>query len=135
MLEGNELINLVENPSVFHIESSSFPRNLIKKSSASSFCESENGDSFNHEKVIFLERNGKDEKAHEHALFAVPEDRWCMNLINISLLLSYASLPWGKKNALDISFHHLSLIFHKLSSKYEKYWRTQTGLQHAACLV
>jgi len=95
LLEGKESINLVENPSVFHIESSSFPRNLIKKSSASSFCESENGDSFNHEKVIFLERNGKDEKAHEHALFAVPEDRFHYCYIIFYILGIGSILPWN----------------------------------------
>ena len=98
MLEGTELVNLVENPSVFHIESSPFTRNLIKKSSVSSFCESENGDGVNHEKALFLERNGTDEKAH--ALFAVPEDRCCIYLINIFLVPFHAPLPWGNERSL-----------------------------------
>ena len=75
LLEGSESINLVENPLVFHIEGSSFPRNLLKKASRSSSYASEDGDNDIPERGPFLERKLKNEKTDEKILFSVPEDR------------------------------------------------------------
>lgn len=61
---------------MFHVSSSSFSRTLLKKSSQSSSCESENGDTSVPDKDPFLEKAIGGRNVEENKLINAPEDRY-----------------------------------------------------------
>lgn len=95
LLEKKESTNIVDNPLVFHVSSSSFSRTLLKKSSQSSSCESENGDTSVPDKDPFLEKAIGGRNVEENKLINAPEDRFHFCYIVLYILGFGSLLPWN----------------------------------------